>query len=89
MIDWINTLLVSLSMAIDAMKKERNERFKKEHACLEDVATTIDALCIGFVYLELSIRNTLIVFFHYRHYSIRSFFLSVLLAKQIAKYLEK
>ncbi len=56
---------------------------------MKDVTTTINALCIGFVYLELSIKNTLIVFFHYRHYNIRSFLFKRSFRKQIAKYLEK
>lgn len=76
-------------MSIDAMMVSTTNGLKKNMPVLEDITTAIDALCIGFVYLELSIRNTLIVFFHYRHYNIRSFFLSVLLAKRIAKYLEK
>ena len=56
---------------------------------MEDVATTIDALCIGFVYLELPIGNALIVFSIIGITTFVLSFFSVLLAKQIAKYLEK
>lgn len=56
---------------------------------IQDVATAIDALCIGFVYLELSIGNALIVFTIIGVVTFVLSFLSVLLAKQVAKYLEK
>ncbi len=55
----------------------------------QDVATAIDALCIGFVYLELSIPNAMIVFTIIGVVTFILSFLSVLLAKQLAKYLEK
>ena len=55
----------------------------------QDIATAIDALCIGFVYLELSIGNALIVFTIIGCVTFVLSFLTVLLAKQLAKYLEK
>lgn len=56
---------------------------------MEDITTAIDALYIGFVYLELSIENAPIVFSIIGITTFALSFLSALLAKQIAKYLEK
>ena len=56
---------------------------------MEDITTAIDALYIGFVYLELSIENAPIVFSIIGITTFVLSFFSVLLAKQIAKYLEK
>ena len=55
----------------------------------QDVATAIDALCIGFVYLELSIGDALIVFAVIGCVTFVLTFGTALLAKQLAKYLEK
>lgn len=89
MIDWINTLLVSLSMSIDAMMVSATNGLKKNmpswKILLQQSMRYTSALFILSYLLEI----LSLFFFHYRHYNIRSFFLSVLLAKQIAKYLEK
>lgn len=74
-------------------RKEDEQVEEKKIGFLEvlwqDVATAIDALCIGFVYLELSIPNAMIVFTIIGVVTFILSFLSVLLAKQLAKYLEK
>lgn len=49
-------------MSVDAMKISATNGLKKNMPVLEDITTAIDALCIGFVYLELSIENAPIVF---------------------------
>lgn len=76
-------------MSIDAMKISATNGLKKNMPVLEDITTAIDALCIGFVYLELSIRNTLIVFFHYWHYNIRSVFFKCSFGKTNRQILRK
>lgn len=102
-IPWIAFALLSLlaiKSLIDWIRdfkkgKEREEEREKPkkigfgEVLLQDVATSIDALCIGFVYLGLSIGNALIVFSIIGVVTFLLSFLSVLLAKQIAKYLEK
>ena len=70
-------------------KKEEPRKVGFLEILLQDVATAIDALCIGFVYLELSIQNALIVFAIIGATTFVLSFLSVILAKQIARYLEK
>lgn len=99
-IPWIAFTLLGLlavKSLIDWLKDfKKNEEEKIEskkigflEVLLQDVATAIDALCIGFVYLELSIGNALIVFSIIGITTFVLSFLSVLLAKQIAKHLEK
>lgn len=101
-IPWIAFILLSL-LAIKsfvewikefkAKKEDSEEQEEKKIGILEvlwqDVATSIDALCIGFVYLELSIGNALIVFGIIGVVTFTLTFICVLLAKQLAKYLEK
>lgn len=56
LIDWIK----------DRKKKDDGEEVNKKISILEvlvqGISTSIDALCIGFVYLNLSIANAMIVF---------------------------
>ncbi len=78
----------------DFKKKDDEERLEPKkigffEVLWQDIATAIDALCIGFVYLELSIGNALIVFTIIGCVTFVLSFLTVLLAKQLAKYLEK
>lgn len=56
---------------------------------VQGIATSIDALCIGFIYIELSIPNALIVF---SIIGITTFILSTLtgiFGKSVGKYLSK
>lgn len=99
-IPWIAFVLLTL-LAIkslvewikDFRKNDEEAKEEKKIGFLEvlwqDVATSIDALCIGFVYLELSIGNALIVFGIIGVVTFLLSFICVLLAKQLAKYLEK
>lgn len=100
-IPWIAFALLSL-LAIKSLvewikefksKKEDDAPVQKKIGFLEvlwqDVATSIDALCIGFVYLELAIGDALIVFGIIGIVTFLLSLLSVLLAKQLAKYLDK
>lgn len=56
LIDWIK----------DRKKKDEGEEVNKKISILEilvqGISTSIDALCIGFVYLNLNIANAMIVF---------------------------
>lgn len=56
LIDWIK----------DRKKKDEGEKVNKKISILEilvqGISTSIDALCIGFVYLNLNIANAMIVF---------------------------
>lgn len=56
LIDWIK----------DRKKKDEKEEVNKKISILEilvqGISTSIDALCIGFVYLNLNIANAMIVF---------------------------
>ena len=56
LIDWIK----------DRKKKDEGEEVNKKISILEilvqGISTSIDALCIGFVYLNLNITNAMIVF---------------------------
>lgn len=99
-IPWIAFTLLGL-LAVKSLidwlkdfKKTEEEKIESKkigflEVLLQDVVTAIDALCIGFVYLELSIGNALIVFSIIGITTFILSFLSVLLAKQIAKHLEK
>ena len=56
---------------------------------VQSIATSIDALCIGFVYMSYSIPNAMIVFSIIGITTFVLSFLCVFLAKQIAGSLEK
>ncbi len=56
---------------------------------IQSVATSIDALCIGFVYLKYEIPSALIVFSIIGAVTFTLSFLSVFLSKIVAKPLEK
>lgn len=100
-IPWIAFVLLALLGVksfiewIKDFKKNSNEDEPEEkkigflEVLWQDVATAIDALCIGFVYLELAIGDALIVFGIIGAVTFVLTFLAVLLAKQLAKYLEK
>lgn len=85
-IDWIKDFKKGKE---ETEEKEETKKIGFVEVLIQDVATAIDALCIGFVYLELSIGNALIVFTIIGVVTFVLSFLSVLLAKQVAKYLEK
>ena len=99
-IPWIAFTLLGL-LAVKSLidwlkdfKKTEEEKIESKkigflEVLLQDVATAIDALCIGFVYLELSIGNALIVFFDYWHYNVCSFFFKCSFSKTNRKALGK
>lgn len=102
LIPWIAfalLLLLGIKSFIDwfkefrARKKDEEEIKEKKISLLDifvqSVATSIDALCIGFVYLSYSISNALIVFMIIGIVTFTLSFLCVFLAKQIAGPLEK
>ena len=83
LIDWIK----------DRKKKDDGEEVNKKISILEilvqGISTSIDALCIGFVYLNLNIANAMIVF---SIIGITTFLLSLitsLFGNLLAKKLEK
>ena len=83
LIDWIK----------DRKKKDEGEEVNKKISILEilvqGISTSIDALCIGFVYLNLNIANAMIVF---SIIGITTFLLSLLtslFANLLANKLEK
>lgn len=102
LIPWIAfalLLLLGIKSFIDWFKefrarKKNEEEIKEKKISLLDIfvqsiATSIDALCIGFVYLSYSISNALIVFMIIGIVTFTLSFLCVFLAKQIAGPLEK
>lgn len=100
-IPWIAfVLLVFLGIKsfIDWLKefkdrKKDAERIEKKitpiDILIQSIATSIDALCIGFVYLSYSISNALIVFGIIGIVTFSLSFICVFLAKQIAGPIEK
>ena len=89
-------LLLSIKSLIEWIKerKEKEEEIKVKKISpldilMQGIATSIDALCIGFVYLSLNIGEALIVF---GIIGITAFilpFLTIIFARYLAKYLEK
>lgn len=88
-------LLLSIKSLIEWIKERKKEeestakRIGVTTVLLQGIATSIDALCIGFVYLYLDMTHALIAF---GIIGITAFilpFLTILFAKSIAKYLEK
>ncbi len=88
--------LLSVKSLVEWIKefKEKEEKIEEKkigflEVLWQDIATAIDALCIGFVYLELQIGEALIVFTIIGVVTFLLSLIAVLLAKQLAKYLEK
>lgn len=99
-IPWIAfVLLVALGIKsfIDWLKdfKKKDSEKEKEHVIkpltilYQGVATSIDALCLGFVFLEYTIYQALLAFMVVGITTFTLSFLSILFAKQIASKLEK
>lgn len=74
-------------------KKEEDEIIEKKlgffDVFLQSIATSIDALCIGFVYMSYTISNALIVFSIIGITTFLLSFICVFLAKKLAGPLEK
>lgn len=85
-VDWIKDFLA-------AKKLEKEEIAEKRIGAgtiaLQTIATSIDALCIGFVNIALSIPQAIVFFSVIGITTFLLSFLSVLLAKQLGKVLEK
>lgn len=104
-IPWIAFALLTIlavKSLFDWIKENKSRKEEKEEdnplepkkigvgeILVQGIATSIDALCIGFVYLNYSIGNALIVFGIIGVTTFLLSFLTALLAKQIAKKLEK
>ena len=101
-------LFLGLKSFIDWLKEYRERKKEKEALArgenveprkektisfidilVQSIATSIDALCIGFVYMSYSIPNAMIVFSIIGITTFVLSFLCVFLAKQIAGPLEK
>ena len=89
-----------LLLAIKSFVEWLNERKEIEGAIeekkisfweiiIQAIATSIDAFCIGFVYLSNSVAEAMIIFSIIGVVAFILPFLSVLLARYIAKYIEK
>lgn len=92
-IPWIAfSLLLALSVKsfIDWFKEFKSKEAVESkkltivNILFEAIATSIDALCIGFVFLDYTIANAMIVFIIIGVTTFLLSFLSVLLSKQIA-----
>ncbi|MBP5091573.1 MAG: manganese efflux pump [Bacilli bacterium] len=95
-IAFILLFLLALKAFIDWLKerKESNETIKEKtiglgEIIVQGIATSIDALCIGFIYLNLNIIDALIVFGIIGVTTFAMSFFSALLAKRVAKPLLK
>ena len=71
-------------------KKEREEKtIRIPEILLQGVATSIDALCIGFVYLDLEIPDAMLVFGTIGIVTFALSFLTTLFGSKVADKLEK
>lgn len=94
---WIAFSLLTI-LSIKSLIEWIKERKKKEEVepkkisildiFIQGIATSIDALCIGFVYLSLNIGEAFIVFGIIGVTTFVLSFLSVLFARRLSKYLE-
>lgn len=89
-VDWF----LELRRRKKQMESGEQDEVNEKRLCFMDVliqsiATSIDALCIGFVYMEYTIPSALIVFSIIGVTTFTLSFLSVFLAKKVAGPLEK
>lgn len=98
-IPWIAFALLSLlgiKSFIDWLKDRKKEKEEVKEACLkpgeifvQGIATSIDALCIGFVYLDLDIPDAVFVFAIIGITTFALSFLTGIFSNKLADKLEK
>ena len=85
-IDWMKDFLAAKKQNCEEV---REKRIGAGAVAIQTVATSIDALCIGFANIALSIPQVTVFFAIIGMTTFLLSFLSVLLAKQLGKVLEK
>ena len=88
-IDWFLEQKKRKKADSEHIDEENQKKLGFMDILIQSVATSIDALCIGFVYMEYTIPSAMIVFSIIGVTTFVLSFLSVFLAKKIAGPLEK